>query len=114
MKKLVLSMVAAAIISFAGFAPAQAGVVNPTTMKPKAQVADSLVEEVGRRGRRFRRGAAIGAGIVTLGILGALAAKRGHAYDRRYESRYERRCRRWRRRCYRGNDRACWKFDSRC
>jgi hypothetical protein len=103
-------------------APAEAGMSSVAAAGSTAtQPSASLIEKVGRRGRRARRGVAIGAGIVTLGVLGAIAAskarERDYGYDRRY--RYERHgyrdnCRRWRRWCRRGNDRACWKFDTRC
>jgi hypothetical protein len=43
-------------------------------------------------------------------VLGAIAASEAYARERRHE----RRCRRWRRQCYNGSDRACWKFDDRC
>lgn len=99
-------------------APVQAGMVGIATTGPASAQADAnLIEKVGRRGRR---GVAIGAGIVTLGVLGAIAASRARErdYDRYdYEDRryrYRDNCRRWRRWCRRGDDRACWKFDSRC
>lgn len=31
-----------------------------------------------------------------------------------YSIRHERRCRRWYRKCWNGNERACWKYDTRC
>ena len=108
---------AAAMISFS---PAQAGVVGPMSSAVKTDPSASLIEEV-RRGRRWRRrGIGIGAGLVTLGVIGAIAASRAHSrpyyYDRgyRYRRSWARTCRIWRRRCYNGNDRACWKFDTRC
>ena len=121
MKKiLMLPAVAAAALALSTFAPAQAAVVSPTSMAPaSAQAGDKLVEEVrfrGRRGRRF----GVGAGIVTLGVLGAIAASRAHSrpyYHSRphyYRDGYDGQCRRWRRWCRRGNDRACWRYDTRC
>ena len=75
-----------------------------------ASSGTAIVHKTGRRGR-FAAGLAIG-------IIGAAVAT--HAYrhhHRRYESRWsrhERRCRRWRRSCYNGYGRACWKYDNRC
>ena len=129
MKRSTLIAAAGAVaLSFAMMAPVQAGVVGPMSTTAKAEMGDSLIEEVGRRGRRGhhrrrgrRRGAAIGAGILALGIIGALAAsKRAHSESYYYDDRYERRrhyrnkCHRWLRRCRHGNDRACWKYDTRC
>ncbi len=75
-----------------------------------ADSASSIVHKTGRRGR-FAAGLA-------LGIVGAAIATHHYGYHRPYYSsrwsRHERRCRRWRRSCYRGYDRACWKYDNRC
>ncbi len=105
-------------------APAHAGMSGVATAgSTAAQPAANLIEQVGRRGRGARRGVAIGAGIVTLGVLGAIAASRARAHDGyyyegrrhyRYDHGYRDQCHRWRRWCRRGNDRACWKFDTRC
>lgn len=121
MKRTFLLAAAGAVaLSFATIAPSQAGVVGPMSSTAKAGMGASLVEEVGRR-RYRRRGAAIGAGILALGIIGAIAAsKRAHSHSYYYDDRYERRryyrnkCHRWLRRCRYGNDRACWKYDTRC
>jgi len=117
MKKTILAMaIGAAALSIATISSAQAGVVGPASIAPNAIVGDSMIETVGRR--RRRRHVGYGAGLITLGILGAIAASRANSSERRSEPRYEDdhryRCKRWRRRCNRGNDRACWKFDSRC
>ena len=133
MKTSILVAAAGAVaFSIATIAPVQAGVVGPMSSTTKAEMGTSLIEEVGRRGRRGRRGhrrrgrgrgLAIGAGIVTLGIIGALAAsRRAHSrdyyYERSYQPRhryhYRNQCRRWLNRCRRGNDRACWRYDTRC
>jgi hypothetical protein len=100
-------------------APAQAGMSAMAPAAPVAAQGDaSLIEKVGRRGRHVGRGVAIGAGIVTLGVLGAIAASKARERDYdRYEDRgyrYRDNCRRWRHWCRRGDDRACWKFDTRC
>ncbi len=124
MKTSILVAAAGAVaFSFATIAPVQAGVVGPMSSTAKAELGTSLIEQVGRRGRRRGRGLAIGAGIVTLGIIGALAASRrargrDHYYERRYQPRhryhYRNQCRRWLSRCRHGNDRACWRYDTRC
>lgn len=120
-RSVVFAATAGAVVSLAALtgAPAQAGMTSLPAAGAAAEGANaSLIEKVGRRGhhRGYRRGAAIGAGIVTLGVLGAIAASKAH--ERRYYRRdyygYGGQCRRWRRWCYEGNDRACWKFDSRC
>lgn len=121
MKTSILAATAGAVaLSFAALTPVHAGVVGP--MNPIAQTqeqakeASDLVHQVGRRGRR-----ALAAGIITLGVLGAIAASRAHDrhhyYERRYTPRrryYRNKCRRWLRNCRYGNDRACWRYDTRC
>lgn len=73
------------------------------------------VQKTGRRGRRRAR---VAAGVIALGVLGAAAAVAAHdSADYRRERRWRRHqrlCNRWRRSCYRGNDRSCWRYDSRC
>lgn len=74
----------------------------------------AIVHKTGRRGRRGRFAAGL-----ALGIVGAaIATHHYHSYHRPYYSsrwsRHERRCRRWRRACYNGYGRACWKYDNRC
>lgn len=126
-----IAAAAGAALSFLTFAPAaQAAMTGMSSVPAQAAEVEAngqgLVETVGRRGRHVRRGVAIGAGIVTLGVLGALAAKEARAnryygsryygdrhYYRSYPS-YGSQCHRWRRWCRNGNDRACWKFDTRC
>jgi hypothetical protein len=76
-----------------------------------ATTESGIVHKTGRRGR-------VAAGIV-LGIVGAAIANHAYGYsqpdyEESWEERHERRCRRWRRACNRGHDRACWKYDDRC
>lgn len=75
-----------------------------------AASGSAIVHKTGRRGR-FAAGLAIG-------IIGAAVATHAYRHHRPHYSsrwqRHERRCRRWRRSCYRGYDRACWKYDNRC
>ena len=95
MKTSILVAAAGAVaFSIATIAPVQAGVVGPMSSTAKAEMGTSLIEEVGRRGRRSHRrrgrrgrGLAIGAGIVTLGIIGALAASRRANSRDYYEER---------------------------
>ncbi len=122
MKNSVFAAAAAgAFLSLAAAASAQAGMSGgPSAGAALEQPSANPVEKVGHRGRRLRRGAAIGAGLVALGVLGAIAASKArahHYHDDRYYARhrgYRGKCHRWRRWCGNGNDRACWKFDTRC
>lgn len=82
------------------------GIRLPTTHK--AVKAPEIV--VAKRGRRVLRGVAIGAAIVGAAIIASEAARA----DRRRAHRHRRNCRKWLRRCERGNDRACWRYDNRC
>ena len=73
-----------------------------------------LVQKTGRRSRRNGR---IAAG-VALGVIGAIAAaeiykSQRNRHERRW-SRHRRSCNRWLRWCRNGDDRACWRYDSRC
>jgi hypothetical protein len=114
-KSILAAAVGAAALAMTTFTPVQAGVVGPMSTTAQTEMSADIVHKVRRRGR----GLAIGAGILTLGIIGALAARdRAHARPYRYESRrrnnYNKRCRRLLRWCRRGDDRACWRYDNRC
>ncbi len=109
-KSFTIAAVAAAAMLAIG-APAQA---QMSAMKAAAPVTSGakadLVHKTGRRGRRIAAG-------IALGIVGAAAyahARRHHYHRPHYSWRHERRCRRWRRWCWRGNEHACWKYDTRC
>lgn len=123
-KSFFMAVLAGAALLVSAMAPAQAAMVSVPGAAAGHDVQSSLIQKTQRRRggvrrgrgvRRFRggrrrgrrgRGAAVGAGIA-LGVLGAIAASEAHASHRR-------RCRRWRRQCYNGSDRACWKYDDRC
>jgi hypothetical protein len=70
-----------------------------------------------RRNRKIGAGVAIGAAILGAAIIANQPAYADDRRDDRYrDRRYNRRnsCRSLRRRCNRGSDRACYKFDRRC
>ena len=126
-RSILVATLAGVAIMLSALTPAQAAMVGvPGATVPSLDLRNGLVQKTQRRARRgdFRRvarrgprgrrgrrgrGVAIGAG-VALGVLGAIAASEAYARERRHE----RRCRCWRRQCYNGSDRACWKFDDRC
>lgn len=114
-KSMLAAAIGAAALAMTAITPAHAGVVGPMSTTAQAEIGADIVHKTGRRGRR---GLAIGAGIVTLGIIGAIAASeraRARRYNRHYRyDNYHHRCRRLLRRCRRGNDRACWRYDNRC
>ena len=111
--KTLTALAAAALITVAittGSANAQ--MVGLSAAKASAaQAGQKLVHKTGRRGHRGKFAAGI-----ALGLLGAAAiASHSHRYYRDgYESRHERRCRRWMYRCEDGSYHACRKFDRRC
>ena len=106
--------------TFTAFAAAALVTFTLTTGTANAQMAglaaakppagQDLVHKTGRRNR-----GRVAAGI-TLGIIGAAAiASQSHRYYRdSYESRHERRCRRWMYSCDNGSYHACRQFDRRC
>ena len=105
MKKSIAAIATATVIAFAAV-PAQAGGFSSLkSLDSGAETSSQLVHKTGKKSRKIARGIFLG-----LAVAGALAAH-NHYY---YESRHERRCRRWERRCYNGNDNACWKLDTRC
>lgn len=125
-KTFIFAALTGGALMLSALAPAQAAMVSVPGAAAGHDVQSSLIQKTQRRGgvrrggvrrggvRRGRgwrrgRGVAIGAG-VALGVLGAIAASEAYARDRRYESR----CHRWRRQCYNGSDRACWRFENRC
>lgn len=108
MKKTIAIIATAATLMIASAPSQAAGLSALKALETGAASSNTLIQKTGRRGRAGR----IAAGIA-LGIAGAAIAH--HTYRHGYyESRYERRCRRWARKCDWGNDRACWKLDTRC
>ena len=89
--------------------PAQAKMAGMSSAASNISTSNQFIHKAGRRGRHIAAGVVIG-----LGVLGAIAASNAHAQGHYYETRFERRCRRWHRRCVHGSDRACYKFDTRC
>ena len=90
-------------------APAQAQMAGIAMLKGPAAASD-IVHKTGSKRRRAGR---VAAG-VALGVLGVIAASQAHAH-RRYEAeRHERRCYSWYRKCNRGSEYACFKYESKC
>lgn len=118
-RSILVATLAGVAIMFSALAPAQAAMVSvPGAMAPSHDLRNNLIQKTQRRGgvrRGARRGSRVGKGVaigagVALGVLGAIAASEAYARERRYE----RQCRSWRRQCYNGSDRACWKFEDNC
>ena len=112
MKTVTALAAAALMMATLATTPANAQMAGLAAAKaPAASAGNKLVHKTGRRGR-----GRVAAGIA-LGIIGAAAIAHGaHRYHYRdyYESRHERRCRRWMYRCEDGHYRSCLKFDRRC
>mgnify|MGYP001821466005 CR=1 FL=1 len=113
MKKLLaIALIAAATALSAAPANAQMSALKSFDNAAVAKES-AIVHKTGRRGRRGRFAAGL-----ALGIVGAAIASHHYYNHRPYYSsrwaRHERRCRRWRRACYNGYGRACWKYDNRC
>ena len=112
---MIKSFTSAALTAFllVGAATAQAQTAGLHALAGIAGKSD-LVQKTGRRSRRNGR---IAAG-VALGVIGTIAATEIHRSERRRRdrewSRHRRNCNRWQRWCRNGNDRACWRYDTRC
>ncbi len=112
---MIKSLTSAALTAFflIGTTTAQAQIAGLHALDAVAGKSD-LVQKTGRRSRRNGR---IAAG-VALGVIGAIAASEIHRSERnrreRRWSRHRRSCNNWLRWCRKGNDRACWRYDSRC
>lgn len=91
--------------------PVVSGGFSPILPLAEKQDAAKPIQVASRRWRRRAAGAAIALGI--LGIAAAVAAKEARR-ERHYYDDYDRECHKWLRRCDRGNDRACYKFDRYC
>ena len=101
MKTLIATVVAAGFI-FTAQAPANAQMAGLSSLQNNATASQELVHKTGRRGRIL--------GAIALGAVAAIAISEAH----RRRSHFARTCRRWRNRCEFGNERACWKYDTRC
>jgi hypothetical protein len=110
--KKVAAFAVAALVTLPALTPSHAQMTGFSSAKSAgAPAGQELVHKTGRR-----HDGKVAAGIA-LGLLGAaaLAASSSRAAaEERYESRYERRCRRWQYRCEDGDFRSCRKFDRRC
>ncbi len=100
MNKLIATLAAASML-FAAQAPAFAS-DRGKEVKPVGNVSTKY-----RSDNRIKIGAGIALGAI---IVGAAIASRAHAEQTSYESK----CRMWRDDCRYGNDRACYKYDTRC
>ncbi|MDH3582214.1 MAG: hypothetical protein OEM91_16520 [Hyphomicrobiales bacterium] len=102
MKKFVAAIVSASILA-ASLAPAQAGMSGMSGLKTAA-VAPAQSESLIRKTR-------IRSSHVALGIVLGLSAAALAAESAKHQARL---CRKWSRRCDRGNERACWNYDTKC
>jgi hypothetical protein len=111
MYKSITAIATAATLTAFAMTPANAGPFSagmPALQDAKVGATqEQLVHKTGKKGK-FIAGLAIG--------LGAAAVlSQGHyGYYSGYSWRHERRCRRWRKRCWNGNNNACWKYENRC
>lgn len=102
----------AATIALLTVAPAHAQMSGLAATAPKIEAGQEIVHKTRSRRHRGKIGAGIALGIIGAAAIAA-ASHRGYA-EERYESRFERRCRRWMYRCEDGDYRSCRKFDYRC
>lgn len=98
MKKFVTALATASIL-VASMGSAQAG-MSGLGAASAAPSSENLVQQIGIS---RRTGAAI--------VIGALIVGSAMSHASR---KHERRCRRWFNRCEDGNERACWRYDTRC
>jgi len=104
MNQSIIVLAAAAALSTIAFAsahagPAASGISATQKVLQSSSNHASIVHKTGKKQKKIIAGLVFG--------LGAAAAIG-------YSIRHERQCRRWERRCWRGSDRACWKFERRC
>ncbi|RPG39358.1 MAG: hypothetical protein CBC34_014510 [Hyphomicrobiaceae bacterium TMED74] len=108
MKKTIAVIASAAAMMMIASAPSSAaGMSALKALETGAATSDNLVHKTGRRGRRIAAG-------IALGIVGAAIATHAYRHHHYRPSRWERRCNCWARKCEWGNDRACYRYDTRC
>jgi len=100
MRNTITAVIAATLIA-TSVSPASAGMAGLKGAEATTQTTDNMIEKT--RSRGFWIG--VGALATTAIIVGS---SRAHA------RRQARRCNRWARKCNWGNERACWKLDTRC
>ena len=104
MYKSATALVAAVALSTLTVSAAHAGpsAAALTALQKNAQAIEQQAQIVHKIGKKKKK--IIGGSLFGLSTAAAIG----------YSIRQERRCRRWERRCWNGNDYACWKFESRC
>ena len=107
MKKTIAVIATAATLMIASAPSQAAGMSALQALGTGAASSDTLIQKTGRRGGRIAAG-------IALGIAGAAIAAHAYRHHHYRASRWERRCRRWARRCDWGNERACYRYDTRC
>ena len=100
MRNTIITAIAATLIA-TSFSPANAGMAGLKAADTPSPAAQSMVQKT--KSKAFWIG--VGALATTAIIVGSY---RAHA------RRHARRCNRWARKCNWGNERACWKLDTRC
>jgi hypothetical protein len=113
MHKSIAAIATAVTLAAIASGPAQAGMAGIVPAAQPSTGQQQLIHKTGKKywkKRRFAKGLMFGLGVAALAAGGTVSVD-GDYIDSEW---HERRCRRWRRRCYFGNSRACWKFDRRC
>ncbi len=100
MRNIIITAITATLVA-TSFSPANAGMAGLKAGEANAQMSQSMIEKT--KSKAFWIG--VGALATTAIIVGS---QRAHA------RRHARRCNRWARKCDWGNERACWKLDTRC
>ena len=107
MKKTIAVIATAATLMIAAAPSQAAGMSALKALESGAATSDTLIQKTGRRGGRIAAG-------IALGIAGAAIATHAYRHHHYRPSRWERRCNRWARKCDYGNERACYRLDTRC
>jgi hypothetical protein len=115
MQKSIAAIAAAITLAAIASAPANAGMSGLSPAAAPSADQEQLVHKTDKKSwkkRRFAKGLMLGLGVAVIAGGGYYGYSDGYGYSS--SNWHGRRCRRWRRRCYNGNGRACWKFDRRC